>query len=172
MKNIYPKLAAPLLFAFASCASNQTEKPTIPQAVTVVETADTVKNATDTDNNKLAIVNTKTEDGAKAQPEQGVALAQKASVAKTPLTDLPAPPHFENEEVNRGVHEFDAMIRENMMAEQNHDTAKMKALKTQMNSLPTNIAIWIFNMSADERKAFKAYLENIEKIAKTNTANR
>jgi len=169
MKNIYPKLAVPLLFAFSACATNQTKKPTVPESGIVTNTLPTT---TDTGSHKSEITTAKAGNStvqAKQSAAKGVVVAGKPSVAKNALPDLPAPPHFENEEVNKGVQEFDAMLRENMVAEQNHDTARMKELKTRMSSLPTNIAIWIFNMSADERESFKAYLEKVEKVAKANT---
>lgn len=170
MKYIYPKLTVPLLFAFSACATNQAEKSVTSQSQVVMDDA---KSSSDTAGHFEMVSNDTMDDTKKVieQPSKNknIDSSGKLLVATNLNSALPAPPHFENEEVNKGVQEFDAMIRENMIAEQNHDTAKMKVLKAQMNSLPTNIAIWIFNMSAEERTLFKAYLEKVENVAKAKS---
>ncbi|HET8574061.1 MAG TPA: hypothetical protein VFL76_09335 [Edaphocola sp.] len=161
MRNLYSRLIIPVLFAFVACSASQPDKsPVIP------ETRDTIKAAVDyRGSEQVATIKRGT---ARLQKQKNIKAdtLEKATAKKSRLPDLPQPPHFENEEVDKGVQDFAHMIKENIIAEQNHDSVKMAVLKKKMSSLPADMTIWIFKMSSDERQSFRAYLKKIEKIAK------
>lgn len=168
MRNIYLKLTVPVLCVFVACSTNQPGKtPAIP------EIKGTAKVAVDSGSKEHIATRIKKDTTAfrKQKISNKVVTIEKTLAAQPQLPDLPQPPHFENEDVNKGVQGFAEMVRENLIAEQNHDSVKMALLKEKMGNLPANMTIWIFKMSSDERKSFKAYLEKVEKIAKDNKDN-
>jgi len=83
-------------------------------------------------------------------------------------TETPAPttaatdaPTFSNEEVNKGLADYKALITAYAEAYKNKDQAKLTELSTQAQKFATNAASWTQKLKPEEAQKFSEYWQKL-----------
>lgn len=72
-------------------------------------------------------------------------------------------PAFSNEEVNKGLADYKAMITEYIAAIESKDQAKATELTTKYQAVATNMSSWMSKLKPEETQKFTDYMQTLSK---------
>lgn len=83
---------------------------------------------------------------------------QPATTAATPATDAPT---FSNEEVNKGLAEYKALVTAYADAYKSKDQAKIAELSTKAQEVSKNMQSWMSKLKPEETQKFTEYWQKL-----------
>ena len=96
-----------------------------------------------------------------AASTEGTAPADETTASTTtPASDAPT---FSNEEVNKGVSDYKALLNEYIAAVKAKDAAKVQSLTAKSQEFSKNMQAWVTKLKPEETQQFSEYMQKLTK---------